>query len=134
MSDASTIRLLTKFAAGWNAHDVDMLLECMTEDAVFYSSVGPELDGAVVKGIAALRDAFTSLWLSFPDAAWNDVHHIPSDEYAITTWRFSGTNADGSSVNVRGCDIFQINNGKIAVKDTFRKQVIGRQSTMGYQQ
>jgi len=96
MSDESTIELLNKFVAGWNAHDIDMLLECMADDALFFSSLGPEPDGTAVKGITGLRSAFKSVWLTYSDAAWSDVKHIVASECAVTTWRFTGTKADGS--------------------------------------
>jgi hypothetical protein len=31
---------------------------------------------------------------------------------AITEWRFTGTKADGTKVNTRGCDVFVISDGK----------------------
>lgn len=116
--------LLEKFASGWNAHDVEVLLECMTDDGVFYGSAGPEPDGATFKGTEELRSSYSALWSTFPDAAWNDVRHFVSGDRAVTEWRFTGTKADGSKVNVRGCDVFVIRDGKIAVKDTFRKQAL----------
>lgn len=120
----STIALLDRFAAAWNAHDVEALLDCMTEDGVFHGSAGPEPDGATYQGTGALRTSFCAIWQTFPDAAWNDVNHIIAGDRAITEWRFTGTKADGTKVNVRGADIFTLRDRKIAVKDTFRKQTL----------
>ena len=120
----STLDLLEKFAAGWNAHDIDTLLDCMTDDGVFYGSAGAEPDGATTKGKEELRASYAALWQTFPDATWNDVQHFVVGDRAVTEWRFTGTKTDGSKVNVRGCDVFVIRDGKIAVKDTFRKQVL----------
>lgn len=116
------LELLQKFAAGWNAHDVDALLECMTDDGIFYGSAGVEPYGAIFTGTDELRSSYSALWEIFPDAAWNEVQHFIAGDRAVTEWRFTGTKADGSKVNVRGCDVFLIRDGKIAVKDTFRKQ------------
>lgn len=120
----TTIELLDRFSAGWNAHDVDALLDCMTDDGVFFGSAGAEPDGATFKGRDELRKSYAGLWSTFPDAAWNDVQHFVSGDRAVTEWRFTGTKADGSRVNVRGCDVFVIRDGKISVKDTFRKQAL----------
>lgn len=120
----TTLYLLEKFAAGWNAHDVNALLECMTDGGIFYGSAGAEPDGATFKGTDELRSAYSALWVTFPDAAWNDVQHFISGERAVTEWRFTGTKADGSKVNTRGCDVFLIRDGRIAIKDTFRKQAL----------
>ncbi|MEO0382671.1 MAG: nuclear transport factor 2 family protein [Pseudomonadota bacterium] len=115
--------LLDRFAAAWNAHDVETLVDCMTDDGVFYGSVGPQPDGASSRGISALRAGFSAVWEMFPDAAWNDINHILAGDRAVTEWRFTGTRSDGTSVDVRGTDIFTLRGGKIAVKDTFRKQI-----------
>ena len=42
MSDAEKIALLDRFAAAWNAHDVDALMECMVDgdDCAFYGAAG----------------------------------------------------------------------------------------------
>ncbi|MBA4491481.1 nuclear transport factor 2 family protein [Paracoccus sp. S1E-3] len=120
----TTLELLDKFAAGWNAHDVDALLDCMTDDGVFYGSAGTGPDGATSRGKDELRKSYAALWATFPDAAWNDVTHFVSGDRAVTEWRFTGTKTDGSKVDVRGCDVFLIRDGKIAVKDTFRKQTL----------
>lgn len=118
----SSFDLLDRFAAAWNAHDLDALLDCMSDDGVFYGSAGPEPDGATHRGREALAASFKALWDAFPDAAWNDIEHFIAGDRAVSEWRFSGTRSDGVRVNVRGADIFTLREGKIAVKDTFRKQ------------
>lgn len=124
MQKMTPLELLEKFSTGWNAHDVDVLLECMTNDGIFFGSSGAEPDGVIYKGTKELRDSFAALWATFPDAVWNDVQHFISGDRAVTEWRFTGTKTDGSKINVRGCDVFLIRGGKIAVKDTFRKQIL----------
>ena len=119
---SSVHQLLDRFTAAWNAHDVDALLACMTDDAVFWAAVGPAPHGAQARGTASLREAYEAIWQTYPDAAWHDATHIVSGDRAVTEWRFTGTRADGTRVEVRGCDVFLIRNGRIAVKDTFRKQ------------
>lgn len=116
--------LLDAFAAAWNAHDADALLACMTEDGVFYGAAGPAPDGAVNRRTEALRRSYQAIWETFPDARWNNPVHFVSCDRAVTEWTFTGTKSDGTKVNVRGCDVFVIRDGKIAVKDTFRKQII----------
>jgi uncharacterized protein (TIGR02246 family) len=116
--------LLDEFADAWNAHDVDRLLACMTEDAVFYGAAGPAPDGASWQGPTQLREAFSAVWRTYPDATWFSATHFVDGDRALTEWTFSGTPADGRRVNVRGCDVFRMREGLIAVKDTFRKQAV----------
>lgn len=118
-----TKELLDRFSAAWNDHDIDELLACMTDDGVFHAPLGPDPGGATHRGEAALRSSFSALWKVFPDATWNDVQHFVSGDRAITEWRFTGTKADGTKVNIRGCDVFLIRDQKIAIKDTFRKHL-----------
>ena len=39
----------------------------------------------------------------------------------MTEWIFTGTTADGTKVEVKGCDVFTFRNDKIAVKESFFK-------------
>jgi ketosteroid isomerase-like protein len=39
----------------------------------------------------------------------------------VSEWTFTGTRTDGSRVEVHGCDLFTFRDGKIAVKDSYRK-------------
>jgi len=39
----------------------------------------------------------------------------------VSEWTFTGTDKDGTSVEVNGCDIFTFRDGKILIKDSFRK-------------
>lgn len=118
----AVLQLLDDFTAAWNAHDVDALLACMTDDGVFRAA-GPAPHGAEARGAEALRQAYQAIWQTYPDAQWHDAVHFVSGDRAVTEWRFTGTRADGTVVETRGCDIFLIRDGRIAVKDTFRKQV-----------
>ena len=39
----------------------------------------------------------------------------------MSEWTFTGTLKDGKRVEVNGCDLFTFRSGKIAVKNSFRK-------------
>lgn len=124
MSDPTPRQLLDEFASAWNAHDADRLLACMTDDAVFYGAAGPGPDGAAWHGHVQLREAFAAIWGTYPDAQWSGASHFVVGDRALTEWTFSGTAADGRRVQVRGCDVFRLRGGRIAVKDTFRKHIV----------
>ncbi|MBQ4133386.1 MAG: nuclear transport factor 2 family protein [Desulfovibrionaceae bacterium] len=126
MTDSEKLELLEKFAAGWNAHDADVLMECMTPDnCVFYAAAGSGERGAEYHGPEAVRAAFEAVWQKFPDAKWNNPRHFVSGDRGATEWLFTGTSADGSQKSAAyGVDLFEFENGKIRVKDTYRKQVI----------
>ena len=67
-------------------------------------------------------EGFVSKRKASPDARLiNDKHFVRGD-FGVSEWTFVGTLADGSRIAVDGVDIFTFKNGKIAVKNAFRKQ------------
>jgi steroid delta-isomerase-like uncharacterized protein len=116
-----TVSLLEKFADAWNRHDVDTLMSCMTEDCVFLASAGPDVCGTRHAGRDAVRAGFLEVWTTFPDAHWAAARHFVVGERGVSEWTFTGTRADGTRVEVHGCDLFTLRDGLIAVKDSYRK-------------
>ena len=116
-------RFVAEWVAAWNAHDVEALLDFMTDDGVFQASVGPAPFGTTAVGREALRRAYSAIWQTYPDAQWTNGRHFAAGNNACSEWIFIGTKADGTKVEVQGCDLFTLRNGKIAVKNSFRKQV-----------
>ena len=123
MTDATRdlFTLLDRFAAAWNRHDLDGLMAMMTDDCVFEASAGPNVDGERSEGPGAVRAAFAAVFEQFPDAQWNHPKHFIAGERAVSEWTFTGTRTDGTRVEVNGCDLFTIRDGKIAVKNSYRK-------------
>lgn len=116
-----TIEILQAFADAWNRHDVDELMSFMTDDCVFESSAGDESCGTRYEGREAVRLGYAKAWKDFPDARWSDARHFLSGNRGVSEWVFSGTQADGKRVEVVGCDLFSFRDGKIAIKNSFRK-------------
>ena len=109
------------FTAGWNAHDVDVLMTFMADDCVFESTAGPEACGARHAGRERVREAFARVFANVPDAAFRDARHFVAGERGASEWLFTGTTKDGKKLEVNGCDLFTFRGGKIAVKTSFFK-------------
>jgi ketosteroid isomerase-like protein len=120
-STSVTEQTLQAFADAFNRHDADALMTFMTPDCVFAASAGPDVEGARHVGTQAVRAAFVEVWTTFPDAHWADARHFVIDDRGVSQWTFTGTRIDGSRVEVDGCDLFTFRDGKIAVKDSYRK-------------
>jgi len=120
-SSEVTVEFLQAFADAWNRHDVDDLMSFMTDDCVFEASAGDERCGIRYEGPDAVRAGFAKAWEKLPDAKWSDACHFVSGDRGVSEWVFSGTQADGKRVEVTGCDIFIFRDGKIAVKNSYRK-------------
>jgi len=115
------VAILNDFANAFNAHDVSSILSYMTDDCIFEASAGPDVDGEKFTGKEAVRKAFEEVFKTFPDAHWSNVRHFVSGDRAVSEWTFTGTKKDGSKVEVTGCDLFTFRDGKIAIKNSFRK-------------
>lgn len=116
-----TTDVLQAFADAWNRHDVEALMSFMTEDCVFESSAGPDACGTRYAGREAVRVGFAEVWTVFPDARWGNARHFVQGDRGVSEWTFTGTRADGSRMEVQGCDLFTFRGGKIALKNSYRK-------------
>ena len=113
--------VLQAFADAWNRHDVDALMSFMTDDCVFESSAGADVCGTRYLGREAVRAGFAETWSVFPDAQWANARHFVQGDRGVPEWTFTGTRADGTRVEVHGCDLFTLRGGKIALKNSYRK-------------
>lgn len=116
-----TTEVLQAFANAWNDHDVDALMSFMTEDCVFESSAGTDVCGTRYVGREAVRAGFAEVWGIFPDAHWGNARHFVHGDRGVSEWTFTGTRTDGTCVEVHGCDVFTFRDGKIFLKNSYRK-------------
>jgi taurine dehydrogenase small subunit len=117
----TTKDLDTFFEAGWNAHDVDLLMTFMSDDCVFESIAGPDACGTRHVGRERVRAAFAGVFAAFPDVHFGAARHFVSGDRGLSEWIFTGTTGDGRKVEVNGCDVFTFRHDKIAVKSSFFK-------------
>ena len=117
-----TVAMLDAFADAWNRHDIDALMSFMADDCTFESSAGPDVCGRRFSGREAVRNGFLDVWAVFPDAHWGNARHFVHGDRGVSEWTFTGTKADGTRVEVNGCDLFTFRDGRIALKNSYRKQ------------
>jgi ketosteroid isomerase-like protein len=120
-SDNVTKEFLQSFADAFNAHDVQAIMSHMTYDCVFEASSGPDFNGEKFVGKEKVKNAFEEVFATFPDAQWSNLKHFVSGERGFSEWIFNGTKSDGTRVEVTGCDLFTFKDGKISVKNSYRK-------------
>jgi ketosteroid isomerase-like protein len=112
---------LQSFADAFNAHDVTAIMSHMTNDCVFEASAGPDFNGEKFTGQKQVKKAFENVFETFPDAHWGNTKHLILGTRGFSEWIFTGTKLDGTKIEVTGCDLFTFKNGKIAVKNSYRK-------------
>ena len=117
-----TVRLdqLARFSEAWTAGDVDRLMEFMSDDCVYYASVGPE-PGTTYRGLDEVRRGFTSMLDYDHGRERHGGTTFVCGDVGVAEWSFSETSPDGGSRLIRGCDIFEFDGDKIRKKDAFRK-------------
>jgi uncharacterized protein (TIGR02246 family) len=121
IADQSMTKLLQAFGDAWNSHDVDALMSMMTADCVFQASGGQSVDGERHEGQQAVRAAYAAVFAQYPDAHWGEARHFAIGDRGVSEWTFTGTLKDGKRVEVAGCDLLTFRDGKIAIKNSFRK-------------
>jgi ketosteroid isomerase-like protein len=121
-----TEALLQSFANAFNAHDVKLIMSHMTDDCVFEASAGPDLNGEKFIGQDQVKKAFETVFETFPDAHWGNARHFVFEKRGFSEWIFTGTRKDGTKVEVTGCDLFTFKDGKIFIKNSYRKNRISK--------
>ena len=121
MAEADVQQMIERYNDAWNRHDVDALMSFMSDDCVFLSAAGPDACGTRHVGREAVRKAFAAAWAQVPDAQWRNGRHVVHGDFGVSEWTFTGTRADGSRVEVDGCDLFTFRGDKIHAKDSYRK-------------
>jgi ketosteroid isomerase-like protein len=123
-----TEQFLQSFVDAFNAHDAEAIMSHMTEDCVFQASAGPDVDGEKFTGQKNVKKAFENVFETFPDAQWSNPKHFIIGDRGFSEWIFTGTKSDGTKVEVTGCDLFMFVDGKIAIKNSYRKNRLTKKS------
>ena len=118
---AVTAATLEAFGDAWNRHDIDGLMSFMSDDCVFQGAGGADACGARHVGTAAVRKAFEAAWEAVKDAQWENGQYFVQGDFGVSQWTFTGTAPDGSRIETDGVDLFAFRDGKITLKNAFRK-------------
>jgi ketosteroid isomerase-like protein len=107
----------------FNAHDVDAIMSFFTDDCVSDTPRGPAPGGQRLVGKEQVRKGFQARFDGIPDIRYDDGRHWACGDRGVSEWTIRGTQATGESIEVRGCDLFELTEGKISRKDSFWKIV-----------
>ena len=113
-------RVVLAFNEAFNRHDVAGMMALMSEDIVF-ENANPAPDGDQYEGKTAVTQFWQDFFRQSPNA------HIKSEEIfgmgfrCVVRWRYDWEDMDGEKEHVRGVDIFQVKDGLISEKLSYRK-------------
>jgi ketosteroid isomerase-like protein len=116
---------LTELCAAFNAHDLDRIMACFSEDCVLEMPRGSEPWGSRAEGKRNVREVLATRFAGLPDVHYgNDEHFVDAAaETGISKWTLTGTTPEGTRKEVRGCDLYTFRNGKVIRKDSYWKIV-----------
>jgi ketosteroid isomerase-like protein len=115
--------VLEAFLDAFNAHDVDAIMSFFAEDCVLEMPRGPAPGGRRLVGREQVREGIQSRLDGIPDIHYGDDRHWMCGDRGVSEWTIRGTQVTGEPIEVRGCDLLEFTDGKIARKDSFWKIV-----------
>ena len=121
MDHDEAMQMLRSIAAEFDGHDLDGIMAHFADDAVFESPRGPEPWGRRFVGQEEIRTAFAGRFSGIPDVRYQEDDHFVDGDRGASEWTLSGTSTDGERLEIRGCDLWTIRDGKIVKKDSYWK-------------
>ena len=115
----STLAAIEKFNAAFNRHDVDGVMDAMTEDCLF-ENTAPAPDGGRVSGAVAVRAMWEKFFTANPDAVFEAEEMFAAGDRCVVRWVYRKTK-DGKPWHLRGVDVFRVKEGKVAEKLSYVK-------------
>lgn len=94
-----------------NNHDLEAFVACFHED---YRSEQPIHPGRGFGGRDQVRTNWTAIFAGVPDFAAELRAHCESDGQEWCEWRWSGTRADGSALEMAGVMVMGVRDGRIS--------------------
>jgi steroid delta-isomerase-like uncharacterized protein len=112
-----------RWAAAWNSHKPEQLLELMTEDIVYDDSAWPR----TMRGHGDVHEFLDYAWRAFPDLTFEAVGgalNASDGPRAAFWWRGEATHsgpldppgipATGKHIRIEGADFHEYRDGKVA--------------------
>jgi ketosteroid isomerase-like protein len=117
-TDVATREVVNRFNDAFNRHDVDAIMDAMTDDCVFEDTSPP--NGARHEGGAAVRAAWEGFFSASPTAHFAAEDVIVVGDRCVVQWRYTWTDDDGPGA-IRGVDVLRVRDGKVAEKFAYVK-------------
>jgi ketosteroid isomerase-like protein len=122
-AEAVTVATLEEICAAFNRHDLDAIMSHFADDCVLETPRGPNPWGQRFEGRDAVREGLAARFAGIPDVHYGDDSHFVSGDRGLSEWTLTGTTTAGERIEVRGCDLWTFEGGKVLRKDSFWKIV-----------
>lgn len=122
--EKAVMELLRRFGKAFNRGDIGGILACVTDDFEWRLASGPDApDGKIVRGKEAVRQALEERDREIAEIRFSETEVTIAGYRIFGTFRATGRTRDGRAIDRRGLDIYRIRDCKIALKDSYWKQV-----------
>ncbi len=114
------IRVVINFNEAFNRHDVEGMMQLMSDDCVF-ENTNPAPNGTTYSG----KETVTQFWQNFfresPHAHIEIEEIFGMGKRCVMRWIYNWEDETGKKGHVRGVDIFQVREGLITEKFSYVK-------------
>lgn len=107
--------LAVRYGTAWAGRDLDAIMAMHTDETVFHLHGG----GEPAIGHAATREAFAAALAEWPDIRFDRKRVHIGAQHFVSEYEMSATTADGQLLVCDGVDVFSIDDGRVARKDTY---------------
>jgi hypothetical protein len=107
--------LAVRYGTAWASRDVDAIMAMHTDDTVFHLHGG----GEPAVGRAATREAIAAALAEWPDLRFEKKRVQFGAGHFVSEYEMSATTAAGQLLVCDGVDVFAVEGGRIARKDTY---------------
>ncbi len=114
-----TLTTIENFNSAFNRHDVDAVMNVMTENCVF-ENTNPPPDGSRIEGAVAVREFWGKFFTANPDSHFEVEELFVAGDRCVVRWIYHKTK-EGKNWHLRGVDVFKVVNGKVAEKLSYVK-------------
>lgn len=119
MTAEETRAVIDRFNDAFNRHDVDAIMNCMTQDCVF-ENTRPAPDGTRLVGHEAVRAYWEEFFARSPHARFDTEDVFAAGDRCVVQWVYHWIR-DGKPGRVRGVDVFRVRDGRVAEKLSYVK-------------
>ncbi len=106
-----SILAVERYRDAMNQHDLDQLVDCFDPD---YESVQPLNPDRDFRGRDTVRTRWMQIFAAIPDFQAELLRTAVAGDEEWAEWRWLGTRADGTRMDVRGVTIVGVRDGVIA--------------------
>jgi len=115
------MRMLKGIATAFDEHDLEGIMIHFADDAIFEAPRGTDPWGTRFVGSKEIREAFAARFSGIPDIRYQQDEHFVDGERGASEWTLSGTTTDGQRIEVGGCDLWTLRDGRVVKKDSYWK-------------